>query len=74
MILESWYSVTPEIISDHIAERCSCYLIVDPFCGAGGNVIQFAKTCELGKSSDYNYDLISVWNECMFVTFTFTLQ
>ncbi|VVC40251.1 RNA cap guanine-N2 methyltransferase,S-adenosyl-L-methionine-dependent methyltransferase [Cinara cedri] len=44
---ESWYSVTPEIISSHIAERCSCYLIVDPFCGAGGNIIQFAKTCEL---------------------------
>ncbi|XP_025421482.1 trimethylguanosine synthase-like [Sipha flava] len=44
---ESWYSVTPEIISYHIAERCSCFLIVDPFCGAGGNIIQFAKTCEL---------------------------
>ncbi|KAL5241731.1 hypothetical protein ACI65C_009141 [Semiaphis heraclei] len=44
---ESWYSATPEIISIHIAERCSCYLLVDPFCGAGGNVIQFAKTCEL---------------------------
>jgi len=44
---ESWYSVTPEIISIHIADRCSCYLIVDAFCGAGGNVIQFAKTCEL---------------------------
>lgn len=49
MVLESWYSVTPEIISSHIAERCSCFVIVDPFCGAGGNVIQFAKTCELGK-------------------------
>lgn len=50
MVSESWYSVTPEIISIHIAERCSCYLIVDPFCGAGSNIIQFAKTCELGKS------------------------
>lgn len=50
MILESWYSVTPEIISRHIAERCSCYLIIDPFCGAGGNIIQFAKTCMLGMS------------------------
>lgn len=44
---ESWYSVTPEIISIHIAERCSCHLLIDPFCGAGSNVIQFAKTCEL---------------------------
>lgn len=48
MITESWYSVTPEIIGRFIADRCSCYLLVDPFCGAGGNVIQFAKTCELG--------------------------
>ncbi|XP_050520681.1 uncharacterized protein LOC126894061 isoform X2 [Daktulosphaira vitifoliae] len=44
---ESWYSVTPEVISKHIAERCSCYLLIDPFCGAGGNIIQFAMTCEL---------------------------
>ncbi|XP_050442118.1 uncharacterized protein LOC126846570 [Adelges cooleyi] len=44
---ESWYSVTPEVISRHIAERCSCYLLIDPFCGAGGNIIQFAMTCEL---------------------------
>ncbi|CAI6367177.1 unnamed protein product [Macrosiphum euphorbiae] len=44
---ESWYSVTPEIISVHIAERCSCHLLIDPFCGGGSNVIQFAKTCEL---------------------------
>lgn len=54
IILESWYSVTPEIISQHIAERCSCYLIVDPFCGAGGNIIQFAKTCELGMYMNYS--------------------
>ena len=43
---ESWYSVTPESIARSIAERCSCELIVDGFCGAGGNSIQFALTCE----------------------------
>ncbi|CAG9770698.1 unnamed protein product [Ceutorhynchus assimilis] len=42
---ESWYSVTPEIIAKHAAQRCSCDLIVDAFCGAGGNAIQFAQTC-----------------------------
>lgn len=57
MISESWYSVTPEIISRHIAERCSCYLIVDPFCGAGGNIIQFAKTCMLGMYKKYSNHL-----------------
>ncbi|XP_042902406.1 trimethylguanosine synthase isoform X1 [Parasteatoda tepidariorum] len=42
---ESWFSVTPEKIAAHIAERCSCDIIVDAFCGAGGNSIQFAQTC-----------------------------
>jgi len=43
---ESWFSVTPEKIAEHIAERCRCELIVDGFCGVGGNAIQFAFTCE----------------------------
>jgi len=43
---EAWYSVTPEIIACHIAERCACGLIIDAFCGVGGNAIQFAFTCE----------------------------
>ncbi|CAL1264435.1 unnamed protein product [Larinioides sclopetarius] len=42
---ESWFSVTPEQIAYHIAERCACDIIVDAFCGAGGNAIQFAFTC-----------------------------
>ncbi|KAE9545624.1 hypothetical protein AGLY_001167 [Aphis glycines] len=57
---ESWYSVTPEIISTHIAERCSCYLIVDPFCGAGSNIIQFAKTCELVIAIDIDPKKIEI--------------
>ena len=43
---EAWFSVTPERIAKHIAKRCRCDLIVDAFCGAGGNAIQFAFTCE----------------------------
>ncbi|XP_069702009.1 uncharacterized protein Tgs1 isoform X2 [Periplaneta americana] len=42
---ESWFSVTPERIAGHIAERCRCDIVVDAFCGAGGNSIQFAFTC-----------------------------
>ncbi|RUS90338.1 hypothetical protein EGW08_001936 [Elysia chlorotica] len=42
---ESWFSVTPEAIAANIAERCRCDTIVDAFCGAGGNTIQFAFTC-----------------------------
>uniref|UniRef100_A0A8C4QXS6 Trimethylguanosine synthase n=1 Tax=Eptatretus burgeri TaxID=7764 RepID=A0A8C4QXS6_EPTBU len=43
---EGWFSVTPERIAEHIAERCQCDLIIDAFCGVGGNAIQFAFTCE----------------------------
>jgi len=43
---EGWFSVTPEKIAEHIAERCQCDTIVDAFCGVGGNAIQFAYTCQ----------------------------
>lgn len=42
---ESWYSVTPEEIAKHIAQRCvtnETSVVLDPFCGAGGSAIQFA--------------------------------
>lgn len=40
---ESWYSVTPEKIAQHIAARFAGKdVILDLFCGAGGNAIQFA--------------------------------
>ncbi|KAK2724741.1 hypothetical protein QYM36_001285 [Artemia franciscana] len=43
---EAWYSTTFEVIAEHIAERCRCDLVIDAFCGAGGNAIQLARTCE----------------------------
>ncbi|KAH0944350.1 hypothetical protein HN011_009177, partial [Eciton burchellii] len=43
---ESWYSVTPEALAKKIAKVCSCDTIIDGFCGAGGNTIQFAFTCK----------------------------
>ena len=44
---EGWFSVTPERIAQHIAERCRSDVIVDAFCGVGGNAIQFASTRRL---------------------------
>ncbi|ODO06939.1 hypothetical protein I350_04300 [Cryptococcus amylolentus CBS 6273] len=41
-----WFSVTPQPIAAHVAQRCQCDVIVDAFCGVGGNAIEFAKTCE----------------------------
>ncbi|GAB1605317.1 trimethylguanosine synthase-like isoform X2 [Argonauta hians] len=43
---DSWFSVCPEKIAEHVAERCRCDVIVDGFCGVGGNCIQFAFTCQ----------------------------
>lgn len=44
---ESWYSVTPEPLGRQIAAHLSKihegnFVIIDGFCGAGGNAIQFA--------------------------------
>ena len=44
---EAWFSVTPEKIACHIAERCRCDVMIDAFCGVGGNAIQFATGCRL---------------------------
>ncbi|KAI9314261.1 RNA cap guanine-N2 methyltransferase-domain-containing protein [Dichotomocladium elegans] len=43
---EGWFSVTPEAIAHHIAKRCQSDVIIDAYCGCGGNTIQFALTCE----------------------------
>ncbi|CAH0480392.1 unnamed protein product [Peronospora belbahrii] len=43
---ESWYSVTPQAVAEHIAMRLCCDVVVDPFAGCGGNVIQLAMTCK----------------------------
>ncbi|CAH1638859.1 unnamed protein product [Spodoptera littoralis] len=42
---ESWFSVTPESVASHIAQKYKYDVVLDAFCGAGGNTIQFAKTC-----------------------------
>ena len=44
---ESWYSVTPEKIALAIAARCSKDdVVVDAFCGCGGNAIALARRCK----------------------------
>lgn len=43
---ESWFSVTPEAIATHIANHLvgskEAQIVLDPFCGCGGNAIAFA--------------------------------
>ncbi|XP_060871610.1 trimethylguanosine synthase-like [Metopolophium dirhodum] len=55
---ESFYSVCPEVLSYHIAKRCKNNIVLDPFCGAGGNIIQLAKTCKRVIGCDIDPDKI----------------
>ncbi|KAF2071453.1 hypothetical protein CYY_007227 [Polysphondylium violaceum] len=49
---ESWYSVTPEKIANHIAERLRSNIVFDAFGGAGGNTIALANTCNIVIHND----------------------
>ncbi|XP_018397427.1 PREDICTED: uncharacterized protein LOC108775532 isoform X2 [Cyphomyrmex costatus] len=57
---ESWFSVTPEEIAKDIAARCRCDTIIDAFCGAGSNAIQFAFTCERVIAIDIDPNKIKI--------------
>eukprot|EP01017_Pseudomicrothorax_dubius_P046939 TRINITY_DN8350_c0_g1_i2.p1 TRINITY_DN8350_c0_g1~~TRINITY_DN8350_c0_g1_i2.p1 ORF type:complete len:381 (+),score=65.71 TRINITY_DN8350_c0_g1_i2:139-1281(+) len=58
---ESWFSVTPEHISKHIANRLKSRRVFDGFCGAGGNLIQFA----LHSGFSYGNDIDPVKIDCV---------
>jgi tRNA/tmRNA/rRNA uracil-C5-methylase (TrmA/RlmC/RlmD family) len=62
MDAESWYSVTPECLAHHIAEKCFRKLnlnrgacVLDAFCGSGGNTIQFCKYFDKVISCDIDF-------------------
>ena len=57
---EGWFSVTPEALAEHMAERCRSDLIVDAFAGVGGNAIQFAFTCERVIAIDIDPDRLAI--------------
>ncbi|NXE79637.1 TGS1 synthase, partial [Cochlearius cochlearius] len=61
---EGWFSVTPEKIAEHIAIRVSqsfnCDIIVDAFCGVGGNAIQFALTSKRVIAIDIDPEKLSL--------------
>jgi trimethylguanosine synthase len=55
-----WYSVTPEKIANHIADRCRCDTVLDGFAGVGGNLIAFAWTCERVIAIDTSMDRLRI--------------
>lgn len=73
---ESWFSVTPENVAWHIANKCIYDVVLDAFCGAGGNTIQFARTCKKGKKFSSSLDLfkkrgsVNSWHTLVFLLFT----
>jgi hypothetical protein len=72
---ESWFSITPEGIAAHVANKCkdalarhgkpadpdapfdfaTAPIVVDGFCGVGGNVIQFARAGFLVVAVDIDW-------------------
>jgi len=71
---ESWYSVTPEVIANHIAAHLVGHLedaiILDPFCGCGGNTIAFALRKEVKQVLCVDMDLQKLkrayWNASIY--------
>lgn len=55
-----WYSVTPEKIAQHQAERCQCDTVLDAFAGVGGNAIAFAFTCERVIAMDKSMERLKI--------------
>jgi trimethylguanosine synthase len=50
---QSWYSVTPESVADYISSRINVKnTLLDAFCGAGGDSIKLAGSCEKIISND----------------------
>ena len=60
MDYESWYSVTPEEISEYIARNLKGKVIVDAFCGCGGNTIQFSLYGKHVYAVDINHNKIDL--------------
>ncbi|XP_074843272.1 trimethylguanosine synthase isoform X2 [Carettochelys insculpta] len=65
---EGWFSVTPEKIAEHIATRVgqsfSCDIIVDAFCGVGGNAIQFALASKRAVPEDHKQHCLFPATQC----------
>jgi tRNA/tmRNA/rRNA uracil-C5-methylase (TrmA/RlmC/RlmD family) len=81
---ESWFSVTPEMTANQIALKCfdllkrdSNQCILDGFCGAGGNTIQFAHyfdhviSCDIDfvklQCAQHNSNIYNVENKISFL-------
>jgi hypothetical protein len=57
-VCEEAESVFSENINTHIANQCvGMKVVIDPFCGAGENIIQLAKVCDLSTEKIYYYNI-----------------
>jgi hypothetical protein len=62
---EGWYSVTPETVAKHHADKiANCFkgdiIVVDAFCGVGGNTIQFALHPKVHKVIAVDVDPVKI--------------
>jgi hypothetical protein len=60
---EGWYEATPESLAEHIAKKMTTKgVIVDGFCGVGGNTIAFSKlgVCSQVVAADLDADRVEM--------------
>ncbi|KAL4125871.1 hypothetical protein QTP88_010108 [Uroleucon formosanum] len=66
----SFYSVCPEVLASYMAKKCgNIKVAVDPFCGAGGNVIQLSKMFDKEKIllTKHNSIIYEVFDKIEFI-------
>jgi len=59
--------VCPDVLSYHTVKRCKNNIVLDPFCGVGGNIIQLTMICkkDIIITMQYNiYTLSSKRTRC----------
>ena len=67
---EGWFSVTPESVAAEIASMCRPDdVVVDAFCGCGGNTVQFGLSCARVVAIDLDpgtHTSVAEANGCLF--------
>ena len=47
--------MTPEAVAEYIAKKIRCEVVLDGFCGAGGDSIKLANTCSRVIANDIDF-------------------
>ncbi|KAE9541861.1 hypothetical protein AGLY_003852 [Aphis glycines] len=60
-----FYSVCPDVLSYHTVKHCKNNIVLDPFCGVGGNIIQLTMICIKDIIITMQYNIYTLSSERM---------